>query len=92
MTATWADAGRRRASGPAAPPHLNAPRPRRGADAGEFAPEPARPHGSDNRGYVNEGAADTAGHVWTIPATRMKVNHEHEVPLNGRAVEIPRVR
>ena len=31
---------------------------------------------------------NTAGHVWTIPAARMKVNREHRVPLCGRAVEI----
>ena len=31
---------------------------------------------------------DTRGHVWTIPATRMKAKREHRVPLCGRAVEI----
>ncbi len=31
---------------------------------------------------------DTTDHVWTIPATRMKANREHRVPLCGRAVEI----
>ncbi len=37
-----APAGRRRASGPAAPPHLNAPQPRRGLDAGDQrSPTPA---------------------------------------------------
>ena len=28
---------------------------------------------------------DTAGRVWTIPATRMKMMREHRVPLSGRA-------
>ena len=31
---------------------------------------------------------DTRGHVWTIPATRMKAKREHRVPLCRRAVEI----
>ena len=31
---------------------------------------------------------DTKAHVWTIPATRMKANREHRVPLCRRAVEI----
>ena len=31
---------------------------------------------------------DTGGRVWTIPATRMKANREHRVPLCRRAVEI----
>ena len=31
---------------------------------------------------------DTTDHVWTIPATRMKANREHRVPLCRRAVEI----
>ena len=31
---------------------------------------------------------DTADHVWTIPASRMKANREHRVPLCRRAVEI----
>ena len=31
---------------------------------------------------------DTAGRVWTIPATRMKMRREHRVPLCGRALEI----
>ena len=31
---------------------------------------------------------DTTDHVWTIPATRMKANREHRVPLCGRAVEV----
>ena len=31
---------------------------------------------------------DTAGRVWTISATRMKVKREHRVPLCRRAVEI----
>ena len=28
---------------------------------------------------------DTADHVWTIPATRMKMKRDHRVPLCGRA-------
>ena len=28
---------------------------------------------------------DTAEHVWTIPATRMKMKRDHQVPLCGRA-------
>ena len=31
---------------------------------------------------------DMAGRVWTVPATRMKMNREHRVPLSGRAVEV----
>ena len=31
---------------------------------------------------------NTTDHVWTIPATRMKANREHRVPLCGRATEI----
>ena len=31
---------------------------------------------------------DTRGHVWTIPATRMKANRAHRVPLSERALEI----
>ena len=31
---------------------------------------------------------DTTAHVWTIPATRMKANREHRVPLCRRAVEV----
>ena len=31
---------------------------------------------------------DTTEHVWTIPATRMKANREHRVPLCRRAVEM----
>ena len=31
---------------------------------------------------------DTAGRVWTIPATRMKANRAHRVPLSERALEI----
>ena len=31
---------------------------------------------------------DTEAHVWTVPATRMKANREHRVPLCRRAVEI----
>jgi len=31
---------------------------------------------------------DAAGRVWTIPATRMKMNREHRVPLSGRALEV----
>ena len=31
---------------------------------------------------------DTRGHVWTIPATRMKAKREHRVPLCRRAAEI----
>ena len=31
---------------------------------------------------------DTAGRVWTIPATRMKLQRDHRVPLCGRALEI----
>ena len=31
---------------------------------------------------------DTAGAVWTIPATRMKAKREHRVPLCGRALEV----
>ena len=31
---------------------------------------------------------DTKGHVWTIPATRMKMHREHRVPLSAPAVEI----
>ena len=29
---------------------------------------------------------DTADHVWTIPATRMKMKRDHRVPLCGRAL------
>ena len=31
---------------------------------------------------------DTTEHVWTIPATRMKMKREHRVPLCGRALAI----
>ncbi|MXZ72414.1 MAG: tyrosine-type recombinase/integrase [Acidobacteria bacterium] len=31
---------------------------------------------------------DTAGAVWTVPATRMKAKREHRVPLCGPALEI----
>ena len=31
---------------------------------------------------------DTAGRVWTIPATRMKMHREHRVPLSAPAVEV----
>ena len=31
---------------------------------------------------------DTAGALWTVPATRMKAKREHRVPLCGRALEI----
>ena len=31
---------------------------------------------------------DTEAHVWTVPATRMKANREHRVPLCRRAVDI----
>ena len=31
---------------------------------------------------------NVAGRVWTVPATRMKMNREHRVPLSPRAVEI----
>ena len=31
---------------------------------------------------------DTTDHVWTVPATRMKANREHRVPLCRRAIEI----
>ena len=31
---------------------------------------------------------DTAGRVWTIPATRMKMYREHRVPLSASAVEV----
>ena len=31
---------------------------------------------------------NTTDHVWTVPATRMKANREHRVPLCGRAMEI----
>ena len=31
---------------------------------------------------------NTTDRVWTIPATRMKANREHRVPLCGRALEI----
>ena len=31
---------------------------------------------------------DTAGRTWTIPATRMKANRPHRVPLSSRAIEI----
>ena len=31
---------------------------------------------------------DTAGAVWTVPATRMKAKREHRVPLSRRALEI----
>ena len=31
---------------------------------------------------------DTAGRVWTFPATRMKMNREHRVPLSPQAVEV----
>ena len=31
---------------------------------------------------------DTTAHVWTVPATRMKANREHRIPLCRRAVEV----
>ena len=31
---------------------------------------------------------DTANHVWTVPASRMKAKREHRVPLGRRAVDI----
>ena len=31
---------------------------------------------------------DTAGRVWTVPATRMKMNREHRVPLSRPALEV----
>ncbi len=31
---------------------------------------------------------DTEAHVWTLPATRMKMKREHRVPLCRRAIEI----
>ena len=31
---------------------------------------------------------DTEDHVWTVPATRMKMKREHRVPLCGRALDI----
>ncbi len=31
---------------------------------------------------------DTADHVWTIPATRMKMKREHRVPLCRRALDV----
>ncbi len=31
---------------------------------------------------------DTAGRVWTVPATRMKMNREHRVPLGRPALEL----
>ena len=31
---------------------------------------------------------DMEDHVWTIPATRMKMHREHRVPLSARAVEV----
>ena len=31
---------------------------------------------------------DRSGGVWTVPATRMKANRQHRVPLCGRALEI----
>ena len=31
---------------------------------------------------------DTEAHVWTVPATRMKMKREHRVPLCGRALDI----
>jgi len=31
---------------------------------------------------------DVAGHVWTVPALRMKAKREHRVPLCGRALEV----
>ena len=31
---------------------------------------------------------DTEAHVWTVPATRMKANREHRVPLSRRALDI----
>ena len=31
---------------------------------------------------------DTVEHVWTIPATRMKMKRDHRVPLCGRALAI----
>ena len=31
---------------------------------------------------------DTAGAVWTVPASRMKAKREHRVPLCGRALEV----
>ena len=34
------------------------------------------------------GEMDTTEHVWTIPATRMKMKREHRVPLCGRALAI----
>ena len=33
---------------------------------------------------------DTAGRVWTLSATRMKMKRDHRVPLCGRAIEILR--
>ena len=33
---------------------------------------------------------DTAGRVWTVPATRMKMNREHRVPLSSRALAVLR--
>ena len=35
---------------------------------------------------------DTADHVWTIPATRMKMKRDHRVPLCGRGAGDPRRR
>jgi integrase len=37
------------------------------------------------------GEFDLATKVWTVPATRMKGNREHRVPLSNRAVEIVRL-
>ena len=34
------------------------------------------------------GEIDAAAAAWTIPATRMKANREHRVPLCGRALQI----
>ena len=34
------------------------------------------------------GEIDLAERVWAIPASRMKANEEHRVPLSGRVVEI----
>ena len=38
--------------------------------------------------WAQSAEMDTQAHVWSIPATRMKANREHRVPLRRRAVEL----
>ena len=37
---------------------------------------------------ANWDEIDFAGAVWTLPAERMKANHEHRVPLTSRAIAV----